>query len=411
MVFDKYKGPKIHRIHGFAAKFPPGLPRYFIERLTEPGDIVLDPMLGSGTTLVEAMLLNRKGIGIDIDPLALLQSEVKTHVVEPNILESVSKTIANQATISLMEGGYPKDENDIERYLVDYDEDTKKFFNFWFLPKTIAELNLLVEKINQVENGPLKKALEMAFSATIIQKSSGVSLAVDLTHTRPHRKLGKVPQAAPPFFIRNAKKIVNAYAEIKNCVQNKPTSSIIASDSKNLPLLNDSVKLIVTSPPYANALDYMRAHKFSLSWLGYSISSLSDLRSRYIGSEKKEEVFTLGLETIDSTLEELANIDRARSLILAKYFLEMRQVIGEMHRVTEPEGSLVIVVGPSTARGILIPTHEGLAEIGKQEGFELIGIKEREIHRDHRQMPFSKTTDNDGIEARIHRESILLLRK
>ncbi len=59
-----------HNIHAFAAKFPPQLPRLFIQELTLPGESVLDPMVGSGTTLVEAVLADRCGIGSDLDPVA-----------------------------------------------------------------------------------------------------------------------------------------------------------------------------------------------------------------------------------------------------------------------------------------------------------------------------------------------------
>src|SRR5262245_57289337 len=63
-----------HNFHAFAAKFPPQLPRAFIEALTEPGELVLDPMMGSGTTLLEAYLADRRAIGCDLDPLAILQT-------------------------------------------------------------------------------------------------------------------------------------------------------------------------------------------------------------------------------------------------------------------------------------------------------------------------------------------------
>lgn len=59
-----------HSIHAFAAKFPPQLPRIFIEGLTEPGETVLDPMMGSGTAIVEAFLANRRAVGFDIDLLS-----------------------------------------------------------------------------------------------------------------------------------------------------------------------------------------------------------------------------------------------------------------------------------------------------------------------------------------------------
>jgi hypothetical protein len=60
-----------HNLHSFPAKFPPQLPRTFIKELTGPGDLVLDPMVGSGTTIVEAFLSGRRSIGFDINPLAI----------------------------------------------------------------------------------------------------------------------------------------------------------------------------------------------------------------------------------------------------------------------------------------------------------------------------------------------------
>jgi len=51
--------------HSFPAKFPPQLPRKFIEALTAPGDVVLDPMMGSGTTVLEAFLSGRRGVGVE----------------------------------------------------------------------------------------------------------------------------------------------------------------------------------------------------------------------------------------------------------------------------------------------------------------------------------------------------------
>ena len=66
-----------HKAHSFPAKFPPQLPRKFIVELTNPGDVILDPMMGSGTTLLEAYIQGRQAIGFDIDPLAMLLTQVK----------------------------------------------------------------------------------------------------------------------------------------------------------------------------------------------------------------------------------------------------------------------------------------------------------------------------------------------
>jgi len=71
-----------HALHAFAAKFPPQLPRVFIEGLTVKGETVMDPMMGSGTAIVESFLCGRRAVGFDIDPLALMICRVKTHPVD-----------------------------------------------------------------------------------------------------------------------------------------------------------------------------------------------------------------------------------------------------------------------------------------------------------------------------------------
>lgn len=76
-----------HAIHPFAAKFPPQIPRLFIEELTQSGDSILDPMAGSGTTLVEALLLKREAFGFDIDPLAVRLCTAKTTWLDAQQIE------------------------------------------------------------------------------------------------------------------------------------------------------------------------------------------------------------------------------------------------------------------------------------------------------------------------------------
>jgi len=71
-----------HALHAFAAKFPPQLPRVFVEGLTQRGETAMDPMMGSGAAIVEAILCGRRAVGFDFDPLALLICRVKTRPVD-----------------------------------------------------------------------------------------------------------------------------------------------------------------------------------------------------------------------------------------------------------------------------------------------------------------------------------------
>jgi len=103
-----------HALHAFAAKFPPQLPRVFIEGLTQKGETVMDPMMGSGTAIVEAFLCGRRAVGFDIDPLALMICRVKTHPVD--LLEATwaGKRVVSSA-IKLLHRALPSFQKSFQR--------------------------------------------------------------------------------------------------------------------------------------------------------------------------------------------------------------------------------------------------------------------------------------------------------
>src|SRR5947209_10183164 len=80
-----------HGLHAYAAKCPPQLVKYGFRYYSNPGETVLDPMAGSGTTLVEARLMGRRAVGYDIDPLARLIAQVKSRRVSDERVEQAYK--------------------------------------------------------------------------------------------------------------------------------------------------------------------------------------------------------------------------------------------------------------------------------------------------------------------------------
>jgi len=89
----KDKSYLTHNFHSYPAKFVPQIPRIVIEKLSKPGDIVLDPFCGSGTTLVEAKLTGRHSIGLDINPISILSSKCKTTPLIESQFSLVNQTI------------------------------------------------------------------------------------------------------------------------------------------------------------------------------------------------------------------------------------------------------------------------------------------------------------------------------
>jgi hypothetical protein len=91
-----------HDFHAFPAKFPPQLPHLFIESLTCPGDTVLDPMMGSGTTILEACRMGRSAVGFDIDPPALLLCQTKISPLEIEKVHTVDRKKTSGITSILL---------------------------------------------------------------------------------------------------------------------------------------------------------------------------------------------------------------------------------------------------------------------------------------------------------------------
>jgi DNA modification methylase len=181
-----------------------------------------------------------------------------------------------------------------------------------------------------------------------------------------------------------------------------------------LPLRDGAVDLIVTSPPYAaNAIDYMRAHKFSLVWLGHSLASLSQLRREYVGHDAASGFeFTELPDLAARVVDGVAQADPQKAQVLHRYYSEMTRCLAEMARVLKPGKAAVVVVGSSTMRGIDTQTGFCLGEIGQGVGLELCDMAVRRLDRDKRMMPARWSTANRSqIEERMHEEYVIGLLK
>lgn len=433
-----------HNFHSFPAKFPPQLPRKFIEALTVPGDIVLDPMMGSGTTVLETYLSGRQGIGFDIDPLALMLAKAKVTPLKGRLVADIGNGVLERA-----QGMARKQRSELVRELENrWDAKTRDFVNYWFAPETQIELLALITEIEQIEDAELRTFFKLAFSAIIITKSGGVSLAFDLAHTRPHRAKvvigtsgevifgSKLAVSSSPRARFLTKKLRSPFKEFERRVEqnlsglsasnldriqpyleglsewqpNRIKPHIAFGNAQAIPLDDDTIDLIVTSPPYAsNAIDYMRAHKFSLVWMGYPVDELGQKRKKYIGGEAVTGFpFTDLPSETKKLVAGVSDLDRKKGRVLHRYYSEMTRTLHEMYRVLKPGKAALVVVGSSVMRGRDTETHQCLAEIGHQIGFEIPRIGVRHLDRNRRMMPAGSELNLESqIQQRMHEEYVI----
>jgi len=172
--------------------------------------------------------------------------------------------------------------------------------------------------------------------------------------------------------------------------------------------------LVLTSPPYLNAIDYMRCSKFSLVWMGYSISEIRRLRGQSVGAEASTEE-ALDADRVISIIKELklrpALSSRDHGL-LARYVWDIGHALGEASRVLRRGGRAVYVVGDSTIRGTFIRNSVIVAVVAQQQGLSLVSRQSRRLPANRRYLPPPKrVTAKNCLDGRMRREVVVEFKK
>ncbi len=377
-----------HALHAFAARCPPPLARWAIDTFTDPGDVVLDVMCGSGTTLVEAALTGRYGRGVDIDPLARMVALAKATLADAGEIDDLADEVERLAPSTVDDGWRP----DLPR------------LDYWFRAEVAADLARLRQLIRRLAaGGPLQRLAWTVFSSLIVGRTS-VANARDLVHSRHHyREWTEDPLTVNRFVrgLRRASRLMAEFAGALPAVTHP--ASLVGSDARALTLPDGAVDLVFFSPPYVSALDYPRAHAFAVAWLSdvFDISP-ENYRSharRYVGSDRAPLAAATptqplpaasGHESVDAVVAALAETPE-RAWVVSRYFTDMAAVFAQAARVTRPGGHVVVVVCPSNIRRVPVSTHEifhTLAPAASDGRLHLEAHYSRTIHDARRVMPY-----------------------
>ena len=239
-----------HGLHPWPAKFIPDIPATVIELLSEPGDTVLDPFCGCGTTAVEATVAGRGFIAADVNPLAVLITKGKCEI--PGTGERLEITewargLGIQETSDDLLAKAPPIPNLL----------------YWFDPPIIAQLAYILQEIRTL--GIATAFLETVFSSIIV----GVSHQESETRYRRVERMVS-PENTLARFTKRLFQGLRMASVLSQQPDLHPSRSYQPLDARRLAdsLPAKCASLSVFSPPYPNSFDYHLYHRFRMFWLG-----------------------------------------------------------------------------------------------------------------------------------------------
>lgn len=419
----------VHRLHSYCARFPSEIAETAIREYTRKGDSVYDPFCGSGTALTASLVLGRHAVGSDIDVLAGMLSSVKCAPASPEAYARWRSRFVNRLAraFAAVETGWSRDVRPLPGTTLELNGfrlllPTFPELNYWFPPRLIALLAAVAAEAHRSASDHMQQVALVSLSAAIIAKwPNTLSYAMDVDHTRPHRVVQTFPVSRVfETYLRRLDRTINSLSLLRRLYDDAGVLQMLHTSSRvicphdarveAIEVEAESQTLVVTSPPYFNAVDYPRAHRLSVCWMNGRAPEDVASRKQYIG------IRYVGPEGGTEWFEEHRELRRlipapirsnGRLAKLAGFFADLEAATAQMWRVLRPGGHAVVVIADNTVKGHRVRAHAALAEIAQQAGFDVVTRHPREIDTVRRRFPVGTF----GFDGPMTHEHVVVLRR
>ncbi|MHA1252802.1 MAG: DNA methyltransferase [Promethearchaeota archaeon] len=278
---EKERTKHVHRLHPYMGKFIPQLVEYYLNKYFHSGNIILDPFMGSGTTLVEANIKNMKVIGIDISEFNCMIASAKIESYDLDLLEKEINDILIKTKIeyknlnskSTLDKFLKLDnsQNNINSYKTD-----NKYLNKWFASETLKQILIYHSFIPKYT---YQNILKIILSRSM--RSARLTFHFELTRLKEpiyepyvcHKHRNKIcapAQSLIEFLERYSRDTIQRIKEFSK-IRSKQPYVIINADSRKVNLKDYLLKYfdgelidgIITSPPYLGLINYHHQHIYA----------------------------------------------------------------------------------------------------------------------------------------------------
>jgi hypothetical protein len=281
----------VHALHPYLGKFIPQLVETFLRRYFRPGDRILDPFVGSGTTLVEANAYGADAVGCDISAFNCLLSRVKTAVYSLGSLEMALKVALEDArrdrgADTATAGPWPRD---------------------WYSARALGELLGYRAALEALDRGTADVArVILSRSARSARLTTHYDLDFPSRPTRApyychkHKRTCKPVDEAEKFLRRYTTDSVRRLREF-SLLQTGSTVEVLHADARAV-RLPEEVTGVITSPPYPGLIDYHEQHRYA-----YELLELVDRRGEELGAGEQGRSRRAIEEYVDGMVAVLRN--------------------------------------------------------------------------------------------------------
>lgn len=329
-----------HSIHRYSGKFIPQIARRAIEILSDEGDVILDPYAGSGTTLLEASLLGRESIGIDLNPIAVLIARAKTIHLPSDVLIEYKQ--AMDEFLDSLEPGLFQGTHPDSMYDPELDERwSDAWFQKWFQEPVLRQLIVISHHIDTLKKSDEKLIAQVALS-DILRRSSNASSRYPNVMFDKNAPVKPLPLAAFRNTYRQMIECLIQYGQL-NLPATSSTQMLLGNNTHMSVVHDASVDTIVTHPPYIAAVPYAEYCSVSLKWFGYDNKALDG---------------------------ELTGGKRQSTKVVERFSGDYDAFFGEASRVLKPGGFLFAMVGNPTVRGKMIDLERMTVDKAENHGFD-----------------------------------------
>jgi len=349
----------VHFFHHYTAKFIPQIPEKFIRRYSKGNDIVVDPFMGCGTTLVIAKLLGNHSYGVDTNPLAVKITKAKTMIVDEKLIKEIDDFIH---WVSLR-----KENNNKAKSLFQAEEKNTFLFGDsknWFRNDVAGKIKNILNRVKSY-NEDVRNFIEVGLS-DLLRGMSNARMDTNIP-TLPPKPI-YIDKKHYYREINNETRDISVYSRVLSQILRMKRATLefnketdrrlickpILGDARKLSRYIKSCNLVITSPPYWSAQNYQKLHMLSLKVFGLDI-------------DEDEEI---GRNGHNKYQKDMAKIQEEIAKILNGYY---GLVIGEDTRNQE---------------------HLKVVESAKRAGFKLVDTFVRRLSN---QTAFSKQIKNEFI--------------